>query len=59
MGSCSTAIPWKTPWKGKVSVGAESILSQGRSTNSTSTQAPIVDQRIDGVTPYVRVEIDL
>jgi hypothetical protein len=57
--SIGAGLSWKTPWKGKVSVGAESILSQGRSTNSTSTQAPIVDQRIDGVTPYVRVEIDL
>ena len=57
--SIGAGLSWKTPWKGKVSLGAESVLSQGRSTNSTSTQAPIVDQRIDGVTPYVRVEIDL
>lgn len=57
--SIGAALSWKTPWKGKVSLGAESMLSQGRSTDSTSTQAPIIDQRIDGVQPYVRVEIDL
>ena len=57
--SIGAGVSWKTPWKGKVSLGAESILSQGRSTNSSSEQAPITDQRIDGVTPYVRVEIDL
>jgi len=57
--SIGAGLSWKTPWKGKVSLGAESVLSQGRSTNSSSTQAPIVDQRVDGVTPYVRVEIDL
>ena len=54
-------VSWKTPWKGKVSVGAESLLSQGRnSLNMDNTaSAPITDQRIDGVRPYVRVEIDL
>lgn len=57
--SIGAGVSWKTPWKGKVSLGAESMLSQGRSSNSTSTQAPITDQRVDGVTPYVRVEIDL
>jgi len=57
--SIGAGVKWKTPWKSKVSLGAESILSQGRSTNSNSPQAPITDQRIDGVTPYVRVEIDL
>ncbi len=57
--SVGANLTWKTPWKGKVSVGAESMLSQGRATNSTSSQAPIIDQRIDGVVPYVRVEIDL
>jgi hypothetical protein len=57
--SIGAGLSWKTPWKGKVSLGAESVLSQGRSTNSSSPQAPIVDQRVDGVTPYVRVEIDL
>lgn len=57
--SIGAGLSWKTPWKGKVSLGAESMLSQGRATNSTSTQAPIIDQRIDGVQPYVRVEIDL
>jgi hypothetical protein len=57
--SVGANLTWKTPWKGKVSVGAEGMLSQGRATNSTSSQAPIIDQRIDGVVPYVRVEIDL
>ena len=57
--SIGASLSWKTPWKGKVSVGAESMLSQGRATNSTSNQAPIIDERIDGVQPYVRVEIDL
>lgn len=57
--SVGANLTWKTPWKGKVSVGAEGMLSQGRATNSTSSQAPIIDQRIDGLVPYVRVEIDL
>jgi hypothetical protein len=57
--SVGANLTWKTPWKGKVSVGAEGMLSQGRATNSTSYQAPIIDQRIDGLVPYVRVEIDL
>ncbi len=57
--SIGAGVSWKTPWKGKVSLGAESMLSQGRSSDSNSTQAPITDQRVDGVTPYVRVEIDL
>lgn len=57
--SIGAGVRWKTPWKGNVSLGAESVLSLGRSTNSSSQQAPIIDQRIDGVTPYVRVEIDL
>ena len=44
-----------------MSVGAEGLLSQGRnSLNMDNTaNAPITDQRIDGVRPYVRVEIDL
>jgi hypothetical protein len=59
--SIGAGVSWKTPWKGKVSVGAESLLSQGRSSlNMDNTaSAPITDQRIDGVRPYVRVEIDL
>ena len=59
--SIGAGVSWKTPWKGKVSVGAESLLSQGRnSLNMDNTaSAPITDQRIDGVRPYVRVEIDL
>lgn len=57
--SIGAGVSWKTPWKGKVSVGAESLLSQGRSSLDSTSVAPITDQRIDGVRPYVRVEIDL
>jgi hypothetical protein len=57
--SVGAGLSWKTPWKSKVSVGAESLLSQGRSSLDLSNQSPIVDQRVDGVQPYVRVEIDL
>ena len=57
--SIGAGLSWKTPWNGKVSLGAESLLSQGRATNSTSNQAPINNNQIDGVQPYVRVEIDL
>ena len=59
--SIGAGVSWKTPWKGKVSVGAEGLLSQGRnSLNMDNTaSAPVTDQRIDGVRPYVRVEIDL
>ena len=57
--SVGAGLSWKTPWKSKVSVGAESLLSQGRSSVDLGNQAPIVDQRVDGVQPYVRVEIDL
>lgn len=57
--SVGAGLSWKTPWKSKVSVGAESLLSQGRSSMDLSNQSPIVDQRVDGVQPYVRVEIDL
>ena len=59
--SIGAGVSWKTPWKGKVSVGAEGLLSQGRnSLNMDNTaSAPITDQRIDGVRPYARVEIDL
>ena len=57
--SIGASLSWKTPWKGKVSLGAESMLSQGRATNSTSNQAPIIDDRVDGIQPYVLVEIDL
>lgn len=57
--SIGAGVSWKTPWKGKVSVGAEGLLSQGRSSLDSASVAPITDQRIDGVRPYVRVEIDL
>ena len=58
--SIGAGVSWKTPWKSKVSVGAESLLSQGRSSMDLSgSTAPISDQRVDGVQPYVRVEIDL
>jgi len=57
--SIGAGVSWKTPWKGKVSVGAEGLLSQGRSSLDSTSVAPITDQRIDGVRPYVRVEIDL
>jgi len=58
--SIGAGVSWKTPWKGKVSVGAESLLSQGRnSLDDNNPTSPITDQRIDGVRPYVRVEIDL
>lgn len=57
--SVGAGLSWKTPWKSKVSVGAESLLSQGRSSMDLSNQSPLIDQRVDGVQPYVRVEIDL
>lgn len=57
--SIGAGVSWKTPWKGKVSVGAEGLLSQSRSSLDSTNAAPITDQRIDGVRPYVRVEIDL
>lgn len=57
--SVGAGLSWKTPWKSKVSVGAESLLSQGRNSMDLSNQSPIIDQRVDGVQPYVRVEIDL
>lgn len=57
--SVGAGLSWKTPWKSKVSVGAESLLSQGRNSMDLSSQSPIIDQRVDGVQPYVRVEIDL
>lgn len=58
--SIGAGVSWKTPWRSKVSVGAESLLRQGRSSlDDNSPSAPIIDQSIDGVRPYVRVEIDL
>lgn len=58
--SIGAGVSWKTPWRSKVSVGAESLLRQGRSSlDDNSPSAPIMDQSIDGVRPYVRVEIDL
>lgn len=58
--SIGAGVSWNTPWRSKVSIGAEGLLRQGRSSlDDDSTSAPIIDQSIDGVRPYVRVEIDL
>lgn len=51
-------VTWRTPWRAKVSVGAENLLTRGKNPfGLPDTRAPIAKE--EGRVPYVRYQQDL
>jgi len=46
-------VTWRTPWSGKLTVGADNIVTSGRNPFS-----PRGETRVEGTAPYVRYEQD-
>lgn len=44
-------LTWRTPWSGRLSVGADNVVTRGRNPFSTNRQG-----EEDGATPYIRYE---
>ena len=60
--SVGAGVTWKTPWRGKVSVGADNLMTRGSNPlNLTGSNAvkPGANNGIDGAVPFVRYEQDL
>ncbi len=56
-GSVGLGLTWRTPWQGKLTVGAQNLITRGDNpfNNSNSSDAP----REEGSVPYVRYQQDL
>ena len=53
--SVGAGVSWKTPWRGKLSVGADNINSSGTNPFKTSDNNPLDN----GAVPFVKYEVDL
>ncbi len=53
--SVGAGVTWKTPWRGKLSVGADNINSSGTNPFKTSDNNPLDN----GAVPFVKYEVDL
>ena len=51
-------VTWRTPWKAKLSVGAENLMSRGKNPFGVQDTRPPLDQD-QGRVPYVRYQQDL
>jgi hypothetical protein len=51
-------VTWRTPWKAKVSVGAENLMSRGKNPFGTQDARPAQTDD-EGRVPYVRYQQDL
>lgn len=52
-------VTWRTPWKAKVSVGAENLLSRGKNPFGLQDARPGIVPADEGRVPYVRYQQDL
>jgi hypothetical protein len=55
-------VTWRTPWRAKLSVGADNLLTRGKNplnTDGGNTGKLGTDAGIDGAVPFVRYEQDL
>jgi hypothetical protein len=53
--SVGAGVTWKTPWRGKLSVGADNINSSGTNPFKTNDNNPLDN----GAVPFVKYEVDL
>ncbi len=53
--SVGAGVTWKTPWRGKLSVGADNINSSGTNPFKASDNNPLDN----GAVPFVKYEVDL
>jgi hypothetical protein len=51
-------VTWRTPWKAKLSVGAENLMSRGKNPFGVQDVRPVQDKD-EGRVPYVRYQQDL
>lgn len=60
--SVGAGVTWRTPWRAKLSVGADNLMTRGKnplSADGNSTNKLGTDASIDGAVPFVRYEQDL
>lgn len=55
-GTLGLGLTWRTPWAGRLTVGAQNLMSTGE--NPVAPRAE-VDERDEGRVPYVRYQQDL
>lgn len=58
-GTLGLGITWNTPWDGRLTVGAQNLLSTGENPLLPQTQRPDRLERREGRVPYVRYQQDL
>lgn len=56
-GTLGLGLTWRTPWAGRLTVGAQNLLSTGE--NPVVPRAKSDDARVEGRVPYVRFQQDL
>jgi hypothetical protein len=52
-------VTWRTPWKAKLSVGAENLMSRGKNPFGVQDARPVRGDDDEGRVPYVRYQQDL
>jgi hypothetical protein len=52
-------VTWRTPWRAKVSVGADNLLTRGKNPFGPATESRLPDGKDEGRVPYVRYQQDL
>jgi hypothetical protein len=55
-GTLGLGLTWRTPWSGRLTVGAQNLLSTGQNPVAPRAKA---DERVEGRVPYVRYQQDL
>lgn len=58
-GSLGLGITWRTPWEGRLTIGAQNLLSTGENPLIPQPQRPDRLERREGRVPYVRYQQDL
>jgi len=58
-GSLGLGITWRTPWEGRLTVGAQNLFSTGENPLIPQPQRPDRLERREGRVPYVRYQQDL
>lgn len=55
-GTLGLGLTWRTPWAGRLTVGAQNLMSTGENPVAPRAKA---DERQEGRVPYVRYQQDL
>ena len=55
-GTLGLGLTWRTPWAGRLTVGAQNLVSTGENPVAPRAKA---DEREEGRVPYVRYQQDL